>query len=139
MNVQKYTKVLKFANVTPRPKHTLLYNVLYTYDKLYYKISDVADIIGEPQSTLRFWEREFTTLRPKRSERGTRLYTPKDIEKLRLIRYLIKDKGLKIEAAKLAIRNDQAATIRRFNAVSKLRNIRQSLVELLSALDARRK
>lgn len=137
--MQKYTKVLKFANVTPRPKHTLLYNVLYTYDKLYYKISDVADIIGEPQSTLRFWEREFTTLRPKRSERGTRLYTPKDIEKLRLIRYLIKDKGLKIEAAKLAIRNDQAATIRRFNAVSKLRNIRQSLVELLSALDARRK
>ena len=78
-------------------------------------------------------------MRPKRSERGTRLYTPKDIEKLRLIRYLIKDKGLKIEAAKLAIRNDQAATIRRFNAVSKLRNIRQSLVELLSALDARRK
>lgn len=137
--MQKYTKVLKFANVTPRPKHTLLYNVLYTYDKLYYKISDVADIIGEPQSTLRFWEREFTTLRPKRSERGTRLYTPKDIEKLRLIRYLIKDKGLKIEAAKLAIRNDQAATIRRFNAVSKLRNIRQSLVELLGALDARRK
>lgn len=93
---------------------------MYTYDKLYYKISDVADIIGEPQSTLRFWEREFTTLRPKRSERGTRLYTPKDIEKLRLIRYLIKDKGLKIEAAKL-------------------RNIRQSLVELLGALDARRK
>ena len=78
-------------------------------------------------------------MRPKRSERGTRLYTPKDIEKLRLIRYLIKDKGLKIEAAKLAIRNDQAATIRRFNAVSKLRNIRQSLVELLGALDARRK
>ena len=137
--MQKYTKVLKFANVTASAKHTLLYNVLYTYDKLYYKISDVADIIGEPQSTLRFWEREFTTLRPKRSERGTRLYTPKDIEKLRLIRYLIKDKGLKIEAAKLAIRNDQAATIRRFNAVSKLRNIRQSLVELLSALDARRK
>ncbi len=112
---------------------------MYTYDKLYYKISDVADIIGEPQSTLRFWEREFTTLRPKRSEHGTRLYTPKDIEKLRLIRYLIKDKGLKIEAAKQAIRNDQAATIRRFNAVSKLRNIRQSLVELLDALDARRK
>ena len=112
---------------------------MYTYDKLYYKISDVADIIGEPQSTLRFWEREFASLRPKRSERGTRLYTPKDIEKLRLIRYLIKDKGLKIEAAKQAIRNDQAATIRRFNAVSKLRNIRQSLVELLAALDARRK
>lgn len=110
-----------------------------TYDKLYYKIKDVSEIIGESPSTLRFWEREFPSLRPKRSDGGTRLYTPKDIEKLRMIRYLIKDKGLKIEAAKQALRNDQAATIRRFNAVSKLRAIRQTLVDMLDALDSSRR
>ncbi len=48
--------------------------------KKYYKISEVAELLGLPASTLRFWEKQFTVIRPKRNNHGTRFYTPADIE-----------------------------------------------------------
>ena len=68
--------------------------------KQYYKIKEVAEILDVPQSTLRFWEKEFPMIKPIRSSHNIRYYRPQDIELLRIIHYLIKDKGLKIEAAR---------------------------------------
>ncbi len=104
-------------------------------DKKYYKISEVAELVGVPQSTLRFWETQFPMVSPKRNTKGTRFYTPRDVERLRMIHYLLKDKGLHIEAAKEALRTNREGLERQARAVERLRSIRSSLTELLDALN----
>lgn len=104
-------------------------------DKKYYKISEVAEIVGLPCSTLRFWESRFTIIKPKRNSGGTRFYTPSDVEKIRMIYYLVKEKGLKLEAAENQIRHNHSGVNRRFEAVERLKSIRAGLVSLLKAFD----
>jgi DNA-binding transcriptional MerR regulator len=107
-------------------------------EKKYYKIREVADILGFPASTLRFWETKFTIIKPKRNSKGTRFYTPADIEKLRMIIYLVKDKGLKIEAAQEQIRHNHTNVSRHAQAVERLRDIRATLKSLLDATNSLR-
>ena len=65
-------------------------------NKKYYKISEVAELLQIPASTLRFWEKQFTVIHPKRNDKGSRFYTPADIEKIRMVHYLVKEKGYKL-------------------------------------------
>jgi len=83
------------------------------FDKKYYKIKEVAGMLGLPPSTLRFWESKFTIIKPRRNDKGVRIYTPSDIEKLRMVLYLVKDKGLRIEAAEEQIRHNRTNVSRR--------------------------
>ena len=107
------------------------------FEKKYYKIREVAEILGLPPSTLRFWESRFTIIKPKRNEHGTRYYTPSDIETIRMIYYLVKEKGLKLEAAQEEIRRNQSGVSKRFEAVDLLRSVRDRLSLLLDALNKR--
>ncbi len=104
-------------------------------EKKYYKIREVADILGLPPSTLRFWESKFTLVKPRRNLGGTRFYTPADIEILRLIFYLVKDKGLKLEAAEAEIRRNRTGVTRRYRAIERLKDIRTKLTGLLQAVE----
>lgn len=106
-------------------------------DKKYYKIREVAEILGLPASTLRFWEKKFTIIKPKRSESGRRYYTPADIERLRMVTYLVKEKGLRLEAAEEQIRHNHANVSKRAQAVERLHEIRQTLLMLLEAANKR--
>ena len=103
-------------------------------DKKYYKISEVAEIIKLPASTLRFWESQFTIIKPRRNARGTRFYTASDIEKIRMVAFLVKEKGLRLDAAQEQIRNNHTNVSHRAAAVERLHNIRTQLVSLLSSL-----
>lgn len=103
-------------------------------DKRFYKIGDVAEMLGLPQSTLRFWETQFREAVPRRNARGTRLYTPSDIENLRIIKYLLHDKGLKIEAAKDELRHSRSEAARRTETVEALTSVRDRLQQLLDSL-----
>ena len=91
-----------------------------TLDKKYYKISEVAALLGLPASTLRFWESKFTIIH---------------IEKIRMIHFLVKEKGLKLEAAQEQLRNNTSGVTRRYEAVMRLREMRARLTGLLDALD----
>lgn len=106
-------------------------------NKKFYKIREVAEIIGLPTSTLRFWETKFTIINPRRNAKGIRFYTPADIEKLRLVAYLVKEKGLRLEAAEEQIRHNHSNVSRRAQAVTRLRAIRATLMDLLAAANAR--
>lgn len=106
-------------------------------DKKFYRIREVAEIIGLPASTLRFWEKEFTLIHPRRTDHNARLYTPADIEVLRMIRYLVKEKGLKLDAAEEEIRNNRSGVSKRYEAVERLRSIRARLLDLQKAMSAR--
>lgn len=107
-------------------------------DKQYYKIKAVADMTGIPQSTLRFWEKEFPTMiSPMRSSKNLRYYRAKDIENIRIIQYLIKDKGLKIDAAKAYLRSNPKNVSRSPEVIDRLVEVRDELNGLLKALGGR--
>lgn len=103
-------------------------------DKLFYKIGDVADMLSLPQSTLRFWEKHFPQAKPRRNEKGTRQYTPKDIENLRILKFLLHDRGLHIEAAREELKVNRNGIVRRAEALSALRDVRDRLQALLDSL-----
>lgn len=110
--------------------------IMDTLDKKYYKISEVAAILGLPASTLRFWESKFTIIHPRRNAGGLRTYTSQDIEKIRMIHFLVKEKGLKLDAAQEQLRNNTSGITRRFETVARLREIRGRLSEMLDALNS---
>lgn len=83
-------------------------------DKTFYKISQVEELLGIPQTTLRFWESQFTILKPRRTEKGTRFYTPEDLDKIRMIQYLVKERGLKIEKAQEIIKHNHTGVTKRY-------------------------
>ena len=93
--------------------------------KLYYSISEVAGMFDVNESLLRFWEKEFPQLRPKKGGRGIRQYRKEDIETVKLIYHLVKERGMNKEA-----------TLRNFEIVERLRSIREELIGMKEALDA---
>lgn len=111
-----------------------LQTIMDTLDKKYYKISEVAAILNIPQSTLRFWESRFTVIKPRRNEHGTRFYTNSDIEKISMIHYLVKERGLKLEAAQEQIRTNPKGVERRHATVERLKEMRTHVTNLLDAL-----
>ncbi len=106
-------------------------------NKRYYKISEVAELLDVTIPTLRFWERQFPQLRPKRNEGMTRFYTPSDIETIRMVKYLLKDRGLKIEAARQQMKTNSSAVIKRREAVIRLQAVRAVLKDMLDARESR--
>lgn len=108
-------------------------------DKEYYKIKEVAEILDVPQSTLRFWEKEFASnLKPMRTPHNIRYYRPKDIETLRIIHFLVKVKGLKIEAAREELRRNPHNLSTKVEVLEELREIRGTLSEMYHALSGRK-
>lgn len=105
--------------------------------KKYYKIKEVAELVDIPQSTLRFWESEFEQLRPKRNAHNRRYYTPKDIETVRIIAYLLKTQGHKIEFAKEQLRNNRKNLSNKLQIIEELTNVKKELQQLLNSLNLR--
>ncbi|MBP5560396.1 MAG: MerR family transcriptional regulator [Muribaculaceae bacterium] len=114
----------------------MIKNAEQQLDKRFYRIGDVAQILQIPASTLRFWEKEFTIIKPHRNAKNIRFYTPKDIETIRMIYYLVKEKGLKLDAAQEQIRRNKDGVSRRFEVVEKLRAVKDELKQLERALTA---
>ena len=104
-------------------------------DKKFYKIGDVSDILGIPESTLRYWETQFTIIKPKRNKKNIRYYTPHDIEIISRVYYLVKEKGLKLDAAQAQIRHNRDGVDKRFDAIEQLKGIRAQLVAFQESLD----
>lgn len=107
--------------------------------KKYYKISEVAEILSIAPSTLRFWEKQFTIISPKRNAYGTRFYTPADVETIRMVYYLVKEKGMRLDAAQQQIKNNRSGIDRKVQAINRLREIRHTLNMMLEAIDEKRK
>ncbi|MDE6522723.1 MAG: MerR family transcriptional regulator [Muribaculaceae bacterium] len=108
------------------------------FSKKYYRIRDVADFLGVSQSTLRYWETVFPEVAPSRTATGIRQYTASDIETLRILHYLIKTKGLKVDAAKAQFRQNSANISKRLKIISDLNEIRSELEVMLISLTKRK-
>lgn len=105
--------------------------------KKYYKIKDAAELLGVNQSTLRYWESEFPEVKPIRSPKNQRYYTPDDIETLRIIYYLVKIRGLKIDAAKEQMKLNRSNISKRMEIIDRLNDVRDELYLMLKALEKR--
>mgnify|MGYP000242573798 CR=1 FL=1 len=104
--------------------------------KLYYSISEVAQMFDVNESLLRFWEKEFPQLRPKKGGRGIRQYRKEDIETVKLIYHLVKERGMTLPGARQRMKDNKEATLRNFEIVERLRSIREELTGMKEALDA---
>ena len=105
--------------------------------KLYYSISEVAQMLGVNESLLRYWEDEFPQQpKPKRAGRGVRQYNVEDIEALKLIYHLVKERGMTLQGARQRLKDNREATLRNFEAVERLKAIREELVSMRDALSA---
>lgn len=104
--------------------------------KLYYSIGEVAQMFGVNESLLRFWEKEFPQLNPKKAGRNIRQYRKEDIETVKLIYHLVKERGMTLPGARQRLKDNKENTLRNFEIVERLKSIREELVSMRNALDA---
>jgi len=105
-------------------------------EKIYYTIREVAAQLSEPESTLRYWEDEFSDMiQPTRNERGVRLYKESDIQDIRLIQHFIRDSGLTLDGVRKKLKNNKEGAIKQANVILRLKNIRAELKSLNDALN----
>jgi DNA-binding transcriptional MerR regulator len=102
-------------------------------EKLYFSIGEVADMFDVNSSLIRFWEKEFPQLQPRKNNRGNRVYSKKDIELFRKIHHLVKEKGYTLEGAKNALRK-KAEPEAGESLVNRLLRIRSELTSIASAI-----
>ena len=103
--------------------------------KLYYSISEVAQMFDVNESLLRFWEKEFPQLSPKKGSRGVRQYRKEDIETVKLIYHLEKERGMTLPGARQRMKDNKENTLRNFEIVDRLKAIREELLSMKRALD----
>jgi DNA-binding transcriptional MerR regulator len=102
--------------------------------KLYYSIGEVAQQFGVAETLLRFWEKEFPQIAPKKSGRNIRQYTKDDIEQIRLVYNLVKVRGLKISAARELLRKNKEGVEQKSEVVQLLQSVRAELQALRKEL-----
>ncbi len=98
--------------------------------KKYYGIAEVAEQFGVAESLLRYWEKEFPNIKPRKSGRGVRQYTKEDIEEVRLVYNLLKVRGMKIAAAKAVLNKNRKAASDTSEIIGRLQSIRSELQEI---------
>ena len=103
-------------------------------EKLFYKIGEVAEIFKVNVSLIRFWEKEFDILKPKKNKKGNRLFTVKDFENLKVIFHLVKEKGFTLNGAKKTIQKNYKKTTNNISIINKLNKVRTFLVEMKKQL-----
>ena len=103
-------------------------------EKLYYSIGEVAEKFGLAPSTLRFWEKEFTTIKPHKNKKGDRFFTLEDIDHIALINHLVKEKGMTLKGAKTKIKDNRNDAEDNFAIVSKLQEVKNYLLQIKEEL-----
>ena len=92
-------------------------------------------MIGETTSTVRYWENQFDALKPQKNKKGNRMFTKDDIEVVKLIHHLVKERGLTLKGAKQKLKENREETINNFEIVKRLQLIRDELIGIRDGLD----
>lgn len=103
-------------------------------EKLYYSIGEVAEMLEVPISTVRFWENEFSILKPMKNKKGNRLFTPEDIRNLRIIHRLLREEGMTLAGVQKKLAGKWDETDHKFEVTEALGKIRSMLLEIRDSL-----
>jgi len=104
-------------------------------EKMYYSISEVANMFEINQSNLRFWEKEFKQLKPKRNDKGTRFYTQEDIDTIKQIMFLVNEQNLTLQGAKQKMSKKMDVVAKQQQVVERLKSIRNELKGIANAIN----
>ena len=105
-----------------------------TIKKIYYSIGEVAAMFDVKNSLIRFWEKEFSIIKPKKNKKGNRYFTEKDINNFKIIFHLVKERGYTLDGAKKKLRENKEDTIKNVEIVNQLKDIRTQLVAIREIL-----
>ena len=111
----------------PRKPILRLMHIELAPDKRYYSIGEIAKAFNVNASLIRFWDKEFDILKPKKNAKGNRMFTPEDVKNLQLIYHLVKERGFTLEGAKTHLKEGQKKTLDKFEIISKLETIKAQL------------
>ena len=103
-------------------------------EKVFFSISEVAEQFGVNTSNIRFWENEFDILKPHKNAKGNRMFTKEDIENLKIIHHMLKEKGMTIKGAQKKLKENKEDTVQNVEVVSKLQEIKQRLLDIKEEL-----
>ena len=103
-------------------------------EKRYYGIGEVAKAFNVNTSLIRFWEKEFDVLQPKKNAKGNRKFTPQDIKNLQLIYHLVKERGFTLEGAKIHLKEEKRKTLSNFEIIQKLEKVKTELIKIKNQL-----
>ena len=104
-------------------------------EKVLYTIGEVAGMFQVNTSTIRFWENEFDVIKPQKNKKGNRLFSPEDIEQIKLIYHLVKERGLTIKGAKQKLKDNREETLENHKLVDRLKNVRQMLIDIRDEME----
>lgn len=104
--------------------------IQFNEKRLYYTIQEVADHFAVNVSLLRFWEKEFDIINPKKTKGGTRQFTKEDIRQVEIVFHLVKEKGMTLEGARQTLSQRKDDEQKRVEVLDKLRNIKKELASL---------
>ncbi|MCX7986833.1 MAG: MerR family transcriptional regulator [Bacteroidales bacterium] len=99
-------------------------------EKVYYTIGEVAEMFGVNTSLIRYWEKEFDIIKPKKNKKGNRLFTKQDIDNFHLIYHLVKEKGMTLKGAQKKLKENREDTVNNFEVIKTLKAIREMLLEI---------
>jgi len=103
-------------------------------EKLYYTISEVAEMFNVNASLIRYWEKEFPIIKPKKNKKGNRLFTKGDIDNFHIIFHLVKERGMTLTGAKKKLKENKDDTQNNFDVVKSLKDIKEMLLEIKEML-----
>ncbi|TRZ76399.1 MAG: MerR family transcriptional regulator [Bacteroidetes bacterium] len=103
-------------------------------EKIYYTIGEVAELFEVNASLIRFWETEFDFLSPQKNKKGNRLFTKEDINKIRIIYHLVKEKGYTLQGAREKIKRNKEDVEKQVEIIDSLQRIKSFLLELKNDL-----
>lgn len=103
-------------------------------EKLYYSIGEVAELFNVNTSLIRYWEKEFDIIKPKKNKKGNRLFVQKDIDHFHIIFHLVKERGMTLKGAKKKLRENKEDTYNNFEVIKSLKEIRELLLEIREGL-----
>ena len=104
-------------------------------EKLYYSISEVAAMFEVNASLIRFWEKEFDIIKPRKNAKGNRLFTQQDIDNIALIHHFVKERRLTLEGARQKIKENRDDAEHNFQMVQSLKKLRAMLMEIKDHID----
>ena len=102
--------------------------------KLYYSIGEIANMLNVNNSLIRFWEKEFDIINPKKNSRGNRIFTKNDVQNISLIHHLLKEKKYTIQGAKKKIRENKDGAKKNLAIIQNLKDIRNDLTRIRDEL-----
>lgn len=103
-------------------------------EKRYYSIGELAKAFNVNASLIRFWDKEFDVLKPKKNAKGNRMFTPEDVKNLQLIYHLVKERGFTLDGAKVHLKEGTKKSLDKMEIIKKLEAVKANLINIKNEL-----